>query len=132
VCTPVLAVNVPLLVIPPLKVGVMAALSVQEAFALIVTKPVKVLPGFVAEEKDNVPDVPLPTVVVPVTAIVNAPIVRAVPSPTERAPPIVRFAPVVAVADPLNVRLLFTVVTANVFAPEPESVRLLYAATITV
>ena len=52
---------------PLLNVGVTAALSVQFAPEFMITKPVKVLAGFVAEVKDNVPDVPPPTVVVPVT-----------------------------------------------------------------
>jgi len=126
VCTPVLAVNVPLLVIPLLNVGVTAALSVQLELVLIVTSPVKVLAGFVAEENDNIPaDPPLPTVVVPVTLKVKAPTVKVVPFPMIRLPPTVKAAPVVAAAAPLKVRLpVMDVVAPNVLAPLPESVRL--------
>ena len=118
VCMPELAVKVPLLVMPLLKVGAMAAPSFQVAPLLMVTKPVNVLAGMVAEEKDNVPEVPAPTVVVPVTPNVKAPTVKAVPSPMDRFPLTVRLAPVVAVALPLNVRFPATVVIApNVSAP---------------
>lgn len=65
VCTPVLAVNVPLLVMPPLKVTAEAADSVQAPPgmpALMVTKPAKVFVPVVAE-RFNVPSM----VVVPLT-----------------------------------------------------------------
>lgn len=126
VCTPVLAVKVPLFVMPLLKVEVTAALSVQFAPPLIVTRPVKVLEGFVAEEKVNVPDDPPPTVVVLLTVKVNAPTVRVVPSPTERLPVIVKLAAVVDVAVPLNVRLppIAVVPDCKVLPPLPLRVRL--------
>jgi len=114
---------VPLLVIPLLNVGVIAALSVQLAPASIVTNPPKVLAGFVADEKAKVPDTPPPTVVVPVTPSVKAPTVKVVPSPTERLPLIAKLAPVVDVAVPLTVRFPAIVVTVKVFTPLPESVK---------
>ena len=105
VCSPVLAVKVPLFVMPFWNVGVIAALSVQLAPAFMVTKPVKVLLGFVAEEKANVPVAPPPTVVVPPTLSVNAPMVSEVPLPVERVPVIAKLAAVVVVTLPLTVKL---------------------------
>ena len=84
VWAPVLAVNVPLLVIPPMNVGVMAAFSVQLAPALIVTKPVNVLDGLEAEVNVMEPLLPLPTVVVPETESVNAPTDKEHPSGIDR------------------------------------------------
>jgi len=125
VCTPVLAVKEPPLLIPLLNVGVIAAFSVQLEFALIVTRPVKVLLGFVAEEKIMLPPVPpLPTVVVPDTVNVYPPTVKVVPFPILRAPLMARFAPVVAVAVPLNVRLPPMVVIAPKVSAPPLRVRL--------
>ena len=66
VWTPLPAVKVALLVIPPLKVMAELPELFQMPLALIVTKPVKVLAP-VAEDMVKVPLVPLPIVVVPVT-----------------------------------------------------------------
>jgi len=100
VCTPVLAVYVPLLVrfpailtiaapfsviVPPVLIimsepndNVAAAVSVIAPPLLMVTAPVNVLVP-VAEEMASVPLVPPPTVVVPVTPRVNAPTVKVIP-----------------------------------------------------
>jgi hypothetical protein len=61
VCMPVLAVKVPLFVIPPWKVGVVAAVSFQVEPALIVTEPVTV--NAIAAEIVNVAFVTLPSVI---------------------------------------------------------------------
>lgn len=114
----------PLLVMPPRNVGVIAALSVQLERVLMVTRPTNVLTGLVTELNTNAPPAtPLPIVVAPLTVSVKPATVNVVPSPIDRFPT-VRFAAVVAVAIPLRVRLLPMVVIApNVSAP-PLSVRL--------
>ena len=117
------SVNVPLIVTFEPKVSEAAALSEIAPPVLINTAPEKVLVP-VALLIANIPLAPFPMVVVPVTPIVNPPTVKVVPSPIERLPPILRFAAVVADTVPLNVKLLLIAVTANVFAPEPESIRL--------
>jgi hypothetical protein len=61
VCMPVLAVKVPLLVIPPWKVGVVAAVSFHVEPALIVTEPVIV--NAIAAEIVNVAFVAVPSVI---------------------------------------------------------------------
>jgi hypothetical protein len=71
----------------------------------------------------NVPLVPPPIVVVPVTPIVKAGTVKVVPSPMERLPPTARFAAVVAVAVPLKVRLPATVVIAQKVSAPPLKVK---------
>ena len=126
VCKPAPEVKVPLFVMPLLKDGVIAALSVQLAPAFTITAPVKVFAGFVADENVSVPDVPLPMVVVPPTLSVNAPMVSPVPLLICKLPPIARFAPVEADAEPFRVKLPVIDVTAPiVFIPDPENVRLL-------
>jgi hypothetical protein len=123
VCTPEPAVKVGLVVIPPLNVMGEFPELFQVPPALIVTKPVKILVP-VAEEMVKLPVVPAPTVVVPDTVKAKPAAVKVVPSPIERLPPIVRFAALVAVAVPLNVKFLVTVVIVpNVSAP-PLRVRL--------
>ena len=125
VCDPVLPVNVGVVVIPPRKTGVIAALSVHDAPVLTVTKPTKVLTGFVAFEKTIDPLVPPPTVVVPLTVNKNPADVKVVPSPIERFPPMVIVATVVVAAVPLKERFPVTEVPElNVLAPLPERVRL--------
>jgi hypothetical protein len=66
-----------------------------------------------------------------VTVNVKAPVVN-VPPLRIKSRPTVRFAPWVIVAVPFKVKSLFTEVTADVLAPLPLNVRLLYAATFTV
>jgi len=61
VCTPVLAAKVPLFVIPPWKVGVVAADSVHVEPALIVTEPVIV--NAITAEIVNVALVAVPSVI---------------------------------------------------------------------
>ena len=71
----------------------------------------------------RLPLAPFPKVVVPVTVSAKAAAVKVVPSPIFRLLPIDKAAPVVAVADPLKVRLLVMVAIApNVSAP-PLKVR---------
>ena len=125
VCIPVLAVNVPLFVMPPRKVGIAAAVSDHVPPAATVTRPVKVLAP-VALLSVNVPLVPPPTVVVPVTAKVKAGTVKFVPSPILRFPLMAMLAAVVAEAVPLRVRFPPMVVMAElkVFVPLPDKVRL--------
>ena len=125
VCTPVLEVKVPILVIPPLKVGVMAALSDQEPPEFIVTNPVKVLTGLVALEKIRVPEVPPPIIVVPVTVKECPAFVNVVPSPIFKFPPIVNPTTVAVVAVPEVVKFPAIDVTPaiNVLAPDVESLR---------
>jgi hypothetical protein len=101
VCNPASAVNIPLFVIPLLNEGVIAALSVQLAPEFMVTKPINVFAGLVAEEKVNTPDTPPPTVVVPVTVKAKPPAVNVVPSPIERLPETVVAIPVVVAELPL-------------------------------
>ena len=66
VCTAEPAVKVPLQVIPPLNVIASSAELFQVAPLLIVTRPPKVSVP-VVEDMINVPLVPFPTVVLPVT-----------------------------------------------------------------
>ena len=128
VCTPVPAVKVPLLVIPPRKViGELLELF-QVPPAATVTRPVKVLAP-VAEEMVKFPLAPLPTVVVPVTVRAKPAAVKVVPSPTARLPPMERVATVVVDVVPLRVKLpptvIFGVAVCRVFTPLLERVRLL-------
>jgi hypothetical protein len=60
VCVPVLAVKVPLFVMPPPNVGVIAAFSVQLPPALIVNKPL--ICGVLTSEKVIEPEDPPPMV----------------------------------------------------------------------
>ena len=127
VYTPVPALKVPLLVMPPRKVtGEFAAVLFQKLPALRVTSPMKVLAP-VAEEMVRVPFVPLPTVVVPVTVNAKPAAVNVVPSPMFRLPPIVKPTTVaVLVAAPLKVKLpvMEVVPVCSVLALPPENVRL--------
>ena len=66
VCTPVPALKLPLLVIPPRKLTAELIVSFQVAPEFTVTKPLKLFVPAV-EEKVRLPLVPPPTVVVPVT-----------------------------------------------------------------
>jgi len=112
---------------------------------LTITLPLKAF-NPVAEDMVKVPLVPAPTVVVPVTVRAKPAAVKVVPSPIERMPvtdnvfpvvnaevplrlifpPTVIAAAVVAVADPLKVRLppIAVVPVCNVLTPLPLSVRL--------
>lgn len=84
--------------------SVAAAVSVIAAPLLIVTIPVNVFVP-VAEVIDNVPLVPPPTVVVPVTVKAKAPAVNVVPFAITRLLPIVVPTPRETEADPLSVTL---------------------------
>ncbi len=105
VWTPEPAVKVLLLVIPPLKVMAELPELFQVAPAVTVTKPVKVLAP-VDEEMVKLPLVPVPILVAPVTVMAKAPMVKVVPSPTERMPPTVTAPAVVVFPVPLVVKLL--------------------------
>ena len=104
VCVPVLAVKVPLFVRLPPKATAAAADSLQVAPLFTVTSPVKVLVP-VADEIDNVPLVPPPTVVVPDTVSAKAPAVNVAPLPTLKLLPTVMAVPNVVVPA-LIIRLL--------------------------
>ena len=84
----VLPVKVPLFVRLPPKATAAAADSLQVAPLFTVTSPVKVLVP-VADEIDNVPLVPPPTVVVPDTVSAKAPAVNVAPLPTLKLLPTV-------------------------------------------
>ncbi len=123
VWTPVPAAKVPLLVIPPRKVMAEFPELFQVPPALIVTDPVNVLAP-VAEDIVKLPLVPTPTVVVPVTVNAKPAMVKEVPSPTTRFPPMVKAAAVFAVAVPLRVKLPSIVVTlVKVLALVPLNAR---------
>ena len=63
--------------------------------------------------------------VVPVTPRVKlAPIVKVVPELMMRLLLMAKFAPVIAVAVPFNVRFVTVVIAPKVSAPEPERMRL--------
>ena len=125
VYTPVPAVKVPLLVMPPRKVAAELPELFQVPPALIVTKPVNILVP-VAEDMFKVPVVPPPTVVVPVTVKAKAPAVKAVPFPMVRLPLMPKPTAVAVLAVPLNVKLPLIVVVevVRVLALVPERVRL--------
>src|SRR4030042_5644543 len=125
VCTPVPALKVPLLVIPPWKVTAeFAVVLAQVPPALIVTRPVKVFVP-VAEDMVRLPLVPPPTVVVPVTVKAKPAAVKVVPSPILRLPVLPKSTTVAVVDDPLRVRLppIVVVPACRVFAPLPLKVR---------
>jgi hypothetical protein len=122
VCTPVLAVKVPLFAIPPSKVGIAAADSVQVAPVLIVTKPIKVFVP-VALLNFKVPLVPAPMVVVPLLFNVIVPKVKPAPSPIEIDPHVSVPVPVIVpvaeevVFDTAPVTVSVTPVIVNVSVP---------------
>ena len=126
VCTPVPAVKVPLLVMPPWKVTASFAEELFQVPPLFtVTMPVKVLVP-VAEEMAKVPVVPPPITVVPVTVRLYPAAVKVVPSPTMRLPPMASAATVVTLAVPLKLKLPPIVMPfCNVLTPLPERMRLL-------
>ena len=104
VCTPVPAVKVPLLVMPPRNETASLAELFQLPFAFTVTRPLKVLVP-VVDEMVKVPLVPPPTVVVPVTETFLVE-VSSVPEVTVRFPPTVVLPPRVTVpADLVTVTL---------------------------
>ncbi len=101
---PVPAVNVPLFVIPPLKVTAELPELFQVAPLLIVTNPVNNLVP-VGELITRLPLVPSPIVVVPVTVKLYPVAVNAVPFLIKRLLFITMLAPVVALDEPLNSKL---------------------------
>lgn len=133
VCVPLFAVRLPLVVKFPAKVTVAAAASYHDAPELMITFPVNALVP-VADEIVNVPLVPPPTVVIPVTVNANPAASKVVPSPIFKSPPIVRPTTVAVDAVPLKVRVpvIDVVPTCKVLTPEPERVRWLYVPVNTV
>ena len=110
------------------KASCVAALSVIAPPVFIVTAPVKVfVVPLPVPDKDNVPLVPPPTVVVVPTLKVNAPTVKEVASPIFKDPVIARLSAVVAATvDPLRIKLppIEVIPLAKTLVPEPESVTL--------
>ena len=126
VCTPLPAVKVPLLVIPPWKITGESPELFQVPPELMETSPVNVLVP-VAEDITRLPVAPPPTVVVPVTVSVKPAAVKVVPSPIIKLPVIPKPTAVVVAAVPLNSKFpdIDVVPTCNVLVPLPLNVKLL-------